>query len=373
MSENLTYLRELFFSSFKNVNKETGNEIVDRYINISYLEVYRDHHWEYRKRTGQVVLIPNYTTGNCSVTRWDGTSGAENAAKTVAFSGATLTDNMRGRFLQVGSSSYWHKIVYREGNTLYLDTPIVDVPTGSGLSFVIWKQFYYIKSDADVVLDFDRWGTERLGYRSDAELTDQISNLATTGAPYLFSPYGIDPYEDIEYTTGTITVTSNSNLVSGTNTAWLSSGVDTGDILQIGSVDYYIKRVETDTRIILFNTIEESVPADSTYSIRKNNPLGFRFYNPSDDYRILPYSYLSKGYPLIHPADDRIQLPREFIPAIISRAVYFRMKDVDDSRWGTMLQIYEAEMTGLRRKWRVVKPRYLQFAPQVRQQMPGRG
>lgn len=368
---NLTYLRELFFSATTSSNKEQNTDIADKYSNMGYLEVYRAHHWEQRKRTGQITLIPNYTTGTCSVTKYSGTNEAD--AKTVTFSGATLTSSMIGRYLRVSTSSHWHKIVYLTGSTVSLDTPIVDIETGGSLSFEIWKRFYYLKSDVDVLTDFDKWDSARLGYKSDAEIVDQISNLSTTGTPYHFAPYGIDPYDDTEYTTGTIEVIADSNLVTGAGTSWLSSGIDTGDVLDINGTEYHIKRVETDTRIILFNSISIAVPSNSPYTIKKNNPLGFQFYNPSDSYRVLPYSYLGKAYPLVHITKDRILLPREFIPAIMSRAIYFRFRDTSDGRMTTQLQIYDAELTGLKQKFRVVKPRYMQFAPKIVSQMPGRG
>lgn len=366
---NLEYLLSIYSKAFPDFDEDKEKEIAHKYLNIGYADVYESHFWEYRKRTGNLLLLPNYVNGSCSVTKFDGTNEA--TARAVTGSGATFTQSMVGRYFKPSGSSTWHKIIYISGSTLYLDTPIVDVSSGS-YSYEIWKRFSYVKSDVDVLYDFDKWSDDRLGYISDTGLTDRVADTGATGTPYLFSPFGIDQYDDVEYSTGSIEVSADSNVVTGTGTAWLSSGADTGDIMEINSVDYYVKRVESDTRIIIFNYIEEAIGAGKTYSIRKNNPLGFQFYYSTDEYKVIPYTYLARATELIHSTKDLIQLPRRFISAIVSRAVYFHMRDVKDSRYGDMLSIYQAELEGLKKKVRIVNPRSMQFAPKIERSMPGR-
>lgn len=369
---NLEYLEKLYFKAIKSENKESDIESADRYINIAYKEVFLDHYWIYRKRSGQLNIIPRYTTGTCVVTKFNGTN--ESAARTVTFTGASLSENWRGRYLRVKESSVWHKINYLTGSgtswTVYLDSPIVDVDSGSK-TFEIWKRFYYVKSDVAEILDFGRFANGRLEYNPD--LLDRYTDLSKeSDTPSSFNAYGVDPFDDIELT-GTISIPAGSNVGTGSNTTWLSDGYDTGDVIQISNIDYYIKRVETDTRIILFNYFESEIVSGTSFTLRKKDSIGFEFYNPADTYHILPYDYLGRAYDLVHRTKDRILLPNNFIPAIISRAQYFAMKDNNDNRYTDILKIYLSERNGLREKVQVVKPRYMQFTPKISRLSPGRG
>ena len=368
----LTELRPLFARPIKGFKLETSLDIADSYLNIAYVEVFEAHRWEFRKKTANLTLIPKYTTGTCSVTKFDGSNSS--AAKKVTFSGATLT-GMAGRYLRVQNSSNWHKIVYVSGNDVYLDSEISDIDSASGLTFEIWKRFNYVKSDVDVIYDFDKWSGDRVEYTPYSNLTEEPTE-SLPGTPYLFSPYGVDPFDDIEYSTGTVSGSQDSNVLTGStspNTAWLSSGFDTGDLIEVGKSTFYVKRIESDNRIVLFNSITQKIETGTTYKFKKNNPLGFQFYNPTDAYRVLNYTYLSRAFPLIHPSLDRIQLSRRFIPAIVSRAVYYAMRDNQDTGMAQMLQIYTAELEGLKEKVRSVEPRYTIFAPKIPAFMPGRG
>lgn len=366
---NLDTLRPLFFGPIKDIKPGTDNDRADRYLNLAYKEVYRAHRWEYRKRTGQITIIPKYTTGTCTVTKFNGTN--ESAARTVVFAGATLSDSMRGRYLKVSGSSKWHKIVYISGSTAYLDTPIVDIESAGSLTFDIWKRFYYLKSDVEEVLDFGKWGDGVLSYAPDIQ-TKHTDISKTGSAPYEFNVYGVDPFNDLTYSTGTIQIPADSNVMTGTSTAWLSAGFDSGDIVEIGSNRYPINRVESDTRIILVNYQSEAVTAGSLYTLRKNNPLGIEIYNTTNAYNVLPYTYLAKPYDLIHVTKDYIALTDRFIQAIVSRAHYYAFNDAKDDRAITELKVYDGELLGLKSKVSVVNSRYTQFAPKIPSFMPGR-
>lgn len=372
---NLEYLRSIYFAPLKGASatKDSDIEKADRYIWLGYQEVYRSHRWEYRKKTGNITLIPNYTTGTVTVTKYDGTNDA--AARTVSFTGASLSEVIRGRYLQVGTSSYQHKIIYLTGSgttwTAYLDSPVVDVNSGA-YSFKIWKRFYYAKSDAEEITDIGTWGNGRLESNQDfIGSYDDITKTAS-GNPYAFSVYGVDPYDDIE-SSGTIAISQNSNVAAITGVDLFSLGYDTGDIIKIGNNDYYIKRSETGSRAIMQNYFSEDVAAGTTVAIKKNNPIGFQFYNPSDNYVTLHYEYMDRPYPLVHPSKDSLRLSDRFIPAIISRAQYHALKDADDSRYLNALNVYDGELEGLKSKSSIVKPRYSVFAPKITSSMPGRG
>lgn len=362
---NLVELRPLFASAIKGFKIDTGKATSDAYINMAYIELFESHRWEFRKKTGSIVVPPYYTTGTCSVVKYDGTNGTN--ARKVTFSGATISDKV-GWYFQAEDSSNWHKIVYVSGSTAYLDSEVTDIDSGSGLTFKLWKRFCYVKSDVDVVYDIGKWGDDVISYTQEALDRSQSYNT-----PDSYRPFGVDSYDDVEYSVGTVSGSSESNVLTFSGgTDLIAGGFNTGDIIIVGQKTFYIKRVETETRAVLFNYLSEAIESQS-FAIKKISQIGFEFNNQSEEYKVLPYTYLSRAYPLIHESKDVIQLTRRFIPAIISRAIYFAMRDNQDDRMTAQLAIYVAEAEGLREKVRVLEPRYTVFGSNIPNFMPGRG
>ena len=348
---------------------KSNRDIAKLYLNQSHQWVYVSHRWEHRRKTSQIVLEPYYTTGSASGTAYNGSN--ENAARTVTFSGATLTTNMQGRYFQFDGSSNWQKIVYVDvaNNTVYLDSPIID--TGSG-TFKIWKRFYYLRGDVDYITSFGKWDNTwgRLTYRDFTSLTDRVVNVSDLGnTPLDFSPFGVDNYEP-SYSTGTIIGAQDSNLITGNSTAFLAN-ILPGDILTQGSNVFAVKRVESDTRLILHNYIPNAIPSGSAYEIKRNISLGFQFYPSTNQYLAIPYTFMDRVFDMVHETKDRTALPDRCDEAILSRAEYKLLKDKDNQKWVQVAQLYEAELDAIKKKVRVVETRNNIFAP-VTRGYPGR-
>ena len=338
-------------------------------LNIAIAAVWRSAYWPFRKRLGQLTLIPTYTTGTCTITKYDGTN--ETDAKKVTFSTA-LTQKMVGRFFQPNASSTWYKIVAIAGNDAYLDTPIIDT-SASGVTFKIWKRFYYLKSEVDLVLDgFSHENGVMVDHRSDTTLNFEGSDVREEGATNYMGDFGIDPYDDVVYNTGSIQIPVNDDEVTGTGTLWLSN-VEVGDILKVNVEEYYIKRIESDTKIILYTHATQPV-ASSTYEIRKNNPIGLQFYRASDTYRVVDYTYLTKPYELKNEDFDLFPMDFDYVKAVLDRSEAIILKDIDKpEKWSQAMQMYLGEIEGLKEKKNVVRGRATQFAPTVPSFMAGRG
>jgi len=367
---NLSQLKSIYFNPAKGIDKATelGKTMAPIYLNMAYKEVFLAHNWIYRKRYGQITLIPRYTTGTATVAKYDGTN--EDSARTVTFSGASLTSAMVGRFVRFQDGDMWYRINYISGSTAYLDSPVSDVTSGAK-TFEIWNRFYYLKSDVAEFLDFGRWANGRLEYNPD--LMDRYTDLSKeSDAPSSFDVSGVDLLNDAE-SSGTLSITKDSNLATVSGVNLLSSGYDTGDICNINDTDYVIKRVDSNTRLILFNYWKDESLDSVAFTLKKNNPIGFEFYNPPDDYVSTPYVYLGRAYDLVHETKDHILLPDNFVPAIISRAQSFALRDLDDNKWTSLLSVYAAELEGLKSKVQVVKPRFTKFSPQISSLAPGRG
>ena len=74
---------------------------------------------------------------------------------------------------------------------------------------------------------------------------------------------------------------------------------------------------------------------------------------------------------MMHEAKDRPNLPDEFDDAILSRAEFKWRKDQGDSQWLSVAQLFSAELQGLKSDYRMVKPQFDTFGPEVRG-YPGR-
>lgn len=353
------------------VSEQTGTAnrgIAARYINRAYKWIYSSHHWEWRFKTGQTTLIPNYTTGTCTVTGFDGTNDA--AARTVTFS-VSLPSNIQGRYFKPNGENSWHKIQYISGLTVYLETPILRSSAG-GLTFNIWKRIYYLSGEVAAIMDFGRWDNRfgRLEYKSFSNLVDRVVDVSDDGTPDTFSPFGVDNYEPV-YSTGTIQIDKDTNLAIGTGTAWLGN-VLPGDEVTEGDKVYTVKRVETDTRIILVNYAPNATPAATEYKIKRNLSVGFQFYpNKIDTYMTIPFYYQDRVFDMVHEDKDRTNLPDDFDDAILTRAEFKLKKDKSYSDWPLVAQLFSSELDGLKRDFRVAKPRGDIFAPETRG-YPGR-
>src|SRR3990167_277267 len=368
---NLEYLKKLYFHPKKGVDSASSlnEEMAPIYINLAYQEVFLAHSWIYRKRYGQIVLEPRYTTGTCSVTAYNGTNAA--ASRTITFTGASLTTGMISQYVRFQDGDKWYRIEYLTGSgsswTGYVDSPVSDVTSGSK-TFEIWKRYYNLKSDVAEFLDFGRWANGHLDFNPDIvdKYTD-VSKEATS--PSSFNVAGVDVFSD-STNSGTIVIAKDSNLGTVTGLNLLSSGYDVGDIAEINDIDYYIRRIESDARVVFFNYFSEAKDGDVIF--KKNNPITFEFYNPPNDYYALPYVYLGRAYDLVHETKDKILLPKNFIPAIISRAHYYDYKASNNPEYVNMLKVYNAELEGLKSKVQIVRSRYTQFSPKISSLAPGR-
>jgi len=366
----LSELLRRFSYQFKDfdINNPANKEQAKSYLNTATLDVYRAAHWNFRKKFGQLTLIPYYQTGSCFVTQYDGTN--EQAAKTAVFTGSTLSSNMVGRFLNVGDSSNWYKIVYIDGNNAYLETPVIE-STG-GYSFKIWKRFYYLKSDADVLIEFYKWdGGSSVRNNNEFQIKDKYNRIDSTGNIENFSLVGTDPYFDLIYSTGTVSGNQNENILTGSGTNFFGN-VDSGDSIIISGIEYTVARVESDTRLALKNHLISSVEAGSSYRSKKNNPIGIEFQSVPETYTIIEYSYLDLSPKMMNENYDFFPMNEEYAEATLSRAKSLKQQDDGNPLFVNTLNVYVGELKGLKEKMSQVIPRFTQFAPKIQRFMPGR-
>lgn len=367
------FLSELlrdFSYQFKDfdISNPLNRENAKSYLNRATRDVYRAAHWNFRKKFGQIVLIPYYQTGSCAVTQYDGTN--ESSSKIATFIGSSLTSNMVGRFLNFGDSENWYKIIYISGNDVYLDTPVIE-STGN-YSFRIWKRFYYLKSDVDVLIEFYKWqGGSSITSKNEFEINDKYARIDSVGNIENFSLVGVDNQIDYVYSDGTISGEQNQNILTGSGTNFFGN-VDNGDKVIVNGLEYEVLRVESNTRIALKNNLISTVESGSSYKSKKNVPIGVEFQYVPETYTVVQYSYLDLAHSMINENYDFFPMKEEYAQAVLSRAKSLKQQDDGNPLFTTTLQIYSGELKGLKEKQGQTISRFTQFAPKVPRFMPGR-
>ena len=338
----------------QDIGTSAVRNLLKRKINESYKEIARVFDWEHLRNTGEILSVPNYTDGTISVTV---------GSRAVTGSGTAWTSAMVGRYFQPSSEGNWYRIIAVTSVTaLTLQTPIA----GSSFSgtYKIWKRFYYLPSRVRKVHLLNKWTTDQeLEGRSQEYLQDFNVNIANTGEPTDYAPYGSDDFES-SYATGSVTLTKDSNVAQGSNTLWLDNAEE-GDRFVVSGNNYRIKRVESDTRIILLNYSTVDV-ANQPYTISKDNRIGFQFYPSPATAMVLPYDYYKRVFDMINETKDRPEFPEDFDIAIVDGAEASRMRDLDDPKWLQKQLEFTARIKDLRAKYMVHSPKLQQARPFIR-------
>lgn len=338
----------------QDIGKPDVRALLTRKINEAYKEVARVFDWEHLRNAGELPTVPNYQ---------DGTAAVVNGSRGVTGSGTAWTAAMVGRYFQPPTGQNWYRIMAVTSTTsLTLQTAIVDT-SGSG-NYTIWKRFYYLPSRVRKVHLLGKWTTDgALEGRSQDYFSQLSPNIAATGEPTDYAPYGVDDFES-SYVEGSVTLANDSNVAQGNGTSWLNNAEE-GDRLIISGVTLRVKRVESDTRIVLLNSSTIDVE-NSAYTISKDSRIGFQFYpSPAKAY-VLPYSYYKRVFDMVNENKDRSELPEDFDMAIADGAEASRMRDLDDAKWLQKQLEFTARIKDLRAKYMVHTPKLQQAKPFIR-------
>lgn len=338
--------------------EEQDNRIIlkDR-LNLAYREIANlgGVNWKHLERTGAIVTIPNYTTGTATVTK---------DSRTVTFSGSTITSAMVGRYFKAAGSSRWYRINYFVSSSeVTLDQPIQE-DSGSGKTFSIWKRFYRLPSEVRRLTYFSDWANDgKLEETTTQRLSAKETDLSVTGTPEEFILYGADEYAT-DYTTGTVTGTKDTNVLTGSGTSWLDN-VEAGDIIEASSQVLRVKRVESNTRIILLNYLTADLSAN-TYTARKDANLTVQLFENPSAATIVPYIYQKRAYDMVNEDYDRPELPEEFDLAILDGAFAMRLGELKDDRWATQFQVYSSRIQDLKVNRFLSQPKGYHLSPRIK-------
>ena len=99
-----------------------------------------------------------------------------------------------------------------------------------------------------------------------------IGGETTLGGPWTLTPFTVN-YRSIgtaaNYTSGTLSATNGSVLVTGSGTSWRTANRGRGDGITIDAVDYTVLTVESETQIRLTSPFTGVTAAGKTYTIAR--------------------------------------------------------------------------------------------------------
>ncbi len=313
-------------------------------VNIAYLDVGKSWRWPQLETFGSIVAVP-IVEGSASIVQ---------DSQAITIVGADPA--WKGRFFRVKPGENDYRIVNITGNVVTVDQPIVE--SSAAVTFQIEKRFYTLPTEVRELGPFDagRNGTISLDNRG---LRSTSPNYDSRILEVPLSVYGTDKYTDV-YAAGQAVVTKDSDVVTGTGgTAWLSN-VRPGNIFAFSTEEYRVRRVETDSRMVLYNLALGT--ATQSYKIFQDQPLTARLRGTFLQKKIIPFSYIRSVYPMVHD-DDRIDLSEEAKIAVLSfsEAQLAKMLNKDD--WANRLLEAQNRLSVAQQMASPVHPAYKQLSP----------
>ena len=142
--EGIDYLVRRFS---KNISDAAIRLEMGAHLNFAYREVADSHFWEILRRTSSLTLIPFEKTGNVTITK---------GSRIVTFStDSGIAANWVGRYFHIKGKDAWYLIVYIDTATRQATLHQEIVEDNQTSDFEVWKRFYYLVSEARLVLGMD--------------------------------------------------------------------------------------------------------------------------------------------------------------------------------------------------------------------------
>lgn len=337
-----------------NLDNEIFVAIAKPLINLAYLDVAKSWEWVQLLANSSILAIPKVT----------GTIGITQNLQTVQVAGATAA--YKGRFFKPVGGSNDYRILYVDTTTptptLTLDQPIIEVT--STYDFEIAKRYYTLPTEVRRIMSWDK--NEKAVVSLDNQgLTQNLPDRARPLTDVPFQIHGIDDFTD-DYSTGTVSSAADASSIitagAGTTPAWLSNAAP-GNIINISNQDYRIRRVETDTRIVLYNKIEKKI-TNEVYTIAVDSALTLRPYSDFATQKVIRYNYIRSVFDLVHD-DDRIILSNEAKLAVLDFAQAYIKEAQGQEGWQGVLVKAQARLESAWANSRPVNASFKMFAPLI--------
>jgi hypothetical protein len=315
-----------------------NKEKAQRRVNLVKADIIGRHggKWDANYREGWLPLVPIYETGTADFTL---------DSRTVTGTGTTWTSAMAGRKMK-GPDGAWYKISSVASATSIILSQPYQSATATGQVYVIWKDEYRLFPEVLTIGGFVNYNLETtLNEKWARDMKNMYPNPNGVQSSFLFTIVGRQPLTDA-YTTGTITGTVNTRILTGSSTSWLAN-IEPGYQITIGSYKYTVKQVNSDTELELYQSLVVAVAALSTYSAVGKNALIVRFELPTIQ-KIMHYWYWAKDWPFVH--DDDEDWIAENFPKVLQHGIsqYDYLDKNDATRTQIAAQFYENAISDMR-------------------------
>jgi hypothetical protein len=307
----------------KNINDSAVKSRIQGHVNDALQEAWDGFDWTFRHREYMTKTVATLSTGTVTAT---------NGSQTITFSSAVLDSSAHpGAWVRFTGDSpeNWYRIKTVSSSTVALIEPSYSGTTAAGKSYELKKTDYLFPSEiADLSSVKVTGNGQPLPFAfmraADVSGVPPIRVAAPTSAAIFDSDF-----VGSTYSTGTVTGTIDTKVLTGSGTAWLAN-VSEGDSLTIGSNTYTVYKVDSDTSITLYNHLKVAA-STSSYTITRRFGRNIRLLPAADDVYTIKTLGLRKYAPMIHDSDFN-ELLQRYASAVIESALYRELSGSTDSR-----------------------------------------
>jgi hypothetical protein len=269
-------------------NYQRTKQFINEFYRLNFLPL---REWEFLRREGTIAQVAQYITGTATFT---------NGSTAVTGTGTTWTSAMINRYIFIDGERHYR--VTAVGSTTSITIESAYEGTSGTYTYTIAQFRYKLPRWVDYPVRI--YGISRRYETTTPYKIRQFMTRPSERRLSISQPYVSGPRERTLYTTGTIAGTSGTKTLTGTSTAWLTSGIEQYDEIQVGSVSYSVDVVNSDTSITLFKNIITSISGGTTYTaVLDRWTLDFSYY--SSEANTL---YISAAA-IVPPLDDDFDIP----------------------------------------------------------------
>ena len=283
----------------------------------------------YLMTDGFITTVAPYETGTVTVA---------NGSKTVTGLLTVWTSAMVGRKIRIAGESAYYRIAAFVSSTEITLEVVYQGSLTSGNTYSIYKDEYKLPADCDTYKVMRQVENGKAVTSLEATAFDMVEpSPSAEGSPSFEILIGTKL--DV-YTTGTISGTINTSIITGVGTGWLSvEGLGKGSKITIGSYVYTVKSVDSDTQITIYETQVVTSAALTTYSILLDNYI-IQFFTIPDSQENIYFRYQRSGYPLINDYDIP-DLPEQYHWILVHAGLIWAWHTKDKERSDIEQGIFE--------------------------------
>lgn len=242
-----------FNSSGANASKS------ESFLDLIYDELIGSHDFDFLEEDFVFQTVAKITTGTVSTTSGDATITASSAIFTAA---------MVGYVIRIDGDDHTYRIASFT-DTTHVEVEGVVEESLSSAGFDLGKDRYLLPRKIRKIKSL-----KNRKHDTFMEQTDNIFFERWNPDPNVFSEpirWKMWGKNDTVYSTGTVSGTASASVITGDSTAWLTSGIEQFHKVQVGSYAYTVRSVDSNTQITVYETLEVTISAATSYRVELDN------------------------------------------------------------------------------------------------------